>query len=149
MILFANKKLNLDNKMINKIWPPSSGAIGRRLKIKRKRFSSAKKYSLSFLETLEIAKNKIKVKKFKIGPAIRTFKSSKKDVKDLFWSIMFNLKRLKSISILLAFVVFFSIIKCPNSCIIDASNAEITKKLLFIKNKSVIKNIKEKSICIL
>ena len=149
MILFANKKLNLDNKMINKIWPPSSGAIGRRLKIKRKRFSSAKKYSLSFLENLEIAKNKIKVKKFKIGPAIRTFKSSKKDVKDLFWSIMFNLKRLKSISILLAFVVFFIIIKCPNSCIIDASNAEITKKLLFIKNKIVIKNIKEKSICIL
>ena len=84
-----------------------------------------------------------------ITKVLMSMSTESKDVKDLFWSIMFNLKRLKSISILLAFVVFFSIIKCPNSCIIDASNAEITKKLLFIKNKSVIKNIKEKSICIL
>lgn len=84
IIFCADTKSIFDAKRINKICPPSSGATGNKLKIKRNRFSKAKKYKLSFIKILDMIKDKIKVIKLKMGPDIKTFKSSKKVVDDLF-----------------------------------------------------------------
>ena len=82
--------MNLEDRRINKICPPSSGAIGNRLKMKRNKFSKAKKYNLSFLQILDMKKNKIKVKRLNIGPEIRIINSSCNDLENLEENTTYN-----------------------------------------------------------